>query len=934
MYPFRFILILIFVGSLIGPSTRISFAGDDIAAKHNDFFESRIRPLLVNHCLECHGPTKSEGELRLDSRAAIMQGGASGEPGAVAKQPAASQIVQAVRHTGDYEMPPNGKLSDEEIADLERWVEIGSPWPESTPEITPTSMAERIQQHQQKHWAFQPLRRPTTPVSENGETIRLDSFIQSKLREHQLAASPRADRRTLIRRATFDLTGLPPTPRQVELFINDEAPDAYAKLIDRLLDSPQYGERWARHWLDVARYADTSGYTFDNADRRYPFAFTYRDYVIDAFNNDLPYDQFIREQLAADYLDVPNDNRTLAALGFLTVGRKYINPNDTYDDQVDVVTRGLMGLTVSCARCHDHKYDAIPTQDYYSLFAVFANNYVPSDLPLLGNPKANPEFKSFFESLNKLESDVENFSVDRHRVIRQHVRDYFSDYIARIIEPDQADIKKKYPFIKLEPVEVRPEVLARWTQYLANQSVKNPKVLKPILELVGIPAEKFSDVAPQLITHWSENPVEFQFNRLLIQKLKKRDPKQKIELAQIMGELFDETFAAWKKKGAGEPIVAQFKGPRRELARLFFGQSSPASLRREDVDAYLNHAERKQIRKLRNAVTVHNSESPSGINRAMVLRDDHPIVEQKVMVRGTAPVGDVAPRRFIALLSDSKTRPEFQERSGRLELANHIASPDNPLTARVLVNRVWMHHFSDPLVDTPSDFGIRCPEPMHRDLLDYLAADFMDNGWSIKHLHRKIMLSDTYQQSSANRAIGEKLDPENRLYWKMNRRRLEFEALRDSILMVSGNLDKQLYGKSVDLLERPHPNRRTIYGFIDRQDLPNLFRAFDLANPDQSSSKRIRTCVPQQSLYMMNSHFVIEQAHQLADSLENQEQDLETRIKTLYQRLFQRDPSPTEFSIGSAYLKTASPVDHEKHIDPWVRYAQLLMFTNEFEFVD
>ncbi len=922
------------------PTTSLS-ADETGSTDQLDFFENKIRPLLANHCLECHGADKSENELRLDSRESILKGGSSGDPGAIAGQPDASLIIQSVRHTGDYDMPPNKKLSEEEISHLAHWIEMGLPWPKSTAAISKAAMPELIQQHKQNHWAFQPIRRPAFPVAANSAegnnslTRQLDHFVIAKLRAKNLSLSPRADRRTLIRRATFDLTGLPPTFEQVEAFAQDEDPDAYAKLIDRLLDLPQYGERWARHWLDVARYADTSGYTFDNGDRRYPFAFTYRDYVIDALNNDLPYDQFVRQQLAADHLPVPEDNKTLAALGFITVGRKYIDRNDTIDDQVDVVTRGLMGLTVSCARCHDHKYDAIPTQDYYSLFGVFANNEVPDELPLMGNPKEQAQFNSFFEKLDQLKNDIEAYQDSKHQEILLHIRENFTEYLSRVVTPNQEDVVTQQAFVKLKESELRPAVLERWRQYLAQRSQSNPTLLKPMLDLIALPDESFAENSAKLIEQWATLSDGSEINPLLLAKLKSSPPKLKVELARIMGELFSETYESWKQAGQKQPILDQFEGPQREIAELFLGPESPASISRDQAKHFFNQGEGNHLRKLRADVNKHNSDAPEGLARAMVLRDKEPLQQQRVMIRGKGGGGKVAPRRFVAVLSEPKNRPVFKNKSGRLDLANRIASPDNPLTARVFVNRVWMHHFSDPLVDTPSDFGIRCPEPVQRDVLDFLAADFMENGWSIKHLHRQIMLSDTYCQSSVNRPDCAEIDPENRLYWKMNRRRLEFEPLRDSILSVSGSLDPQLHGKPVDLLARPFVKRRTIYGFLDRQDLPNLYRVFDLSNPDQSAAKRIRTSVPQQSLFMMNSSFVIEQARALVSSLpESASLDRQAKISALYRKVLQRDPEEAELKIGLDFIKSATPKSDEKNLGPWQRYAQLLLFTNEFEFID
>ena len=393
---------LIVFASLLGIAMSVQAAEDEFSHEQIDFFENRIRPLLANHCLECHGPEKSESDLRLDSRDAILKGGSSGDSAVVAGSPDSSVLVQSVRHSGDFDMPPNKRLSDQEITDLATWVEMKLPWPESGDAITQLTIGEQMKHHQQNHWSLQPVRSPEIPAVRSPVESAVDRLVLAKLESNNLSLSPIADRRTLIRRATFDLTGLPPTYVEVKSFVNNDASDAYPKLIDRLLESPQYGERWARHWLDVARYSDTSGYTLAEADNRYPFAFTYRDYVIDAFNNDLPYDQFIREQLAADYLEIPADNKSLAALGFITVGRKYLGRPETVDDQVDVVTRGLMGLTVSCARCHDHKYDAIPTEDYYSLYSVFANNYVPDELPLIGSSEQRAAFDSYFQKLRDL----------------------------------------------------------------------------------------------------------------------------------------------------------------------------------------------------------------------------------------------------------------------------------------------------------------------------------------------------------------------------------------------------------------------------------------------------------------------------------------------------------------------------------------------------
>lgn len=934
---------LVFFGSFTGQACA---QNEEYSAEQIEFFEKRIRPLLINHCLECHGAKKAENELRLDSRQAILKGGSTDRPAAIPGDAQHSLMINSVRQDGDYDMPPNGKLTDEEILDLATWVQTGMAWPTSSSTITATSMSDLIKQHQETHWAFQPIVTPEVPTFDQSKNP-IDQFVSAKLESKGLAHSPPADRRTLIRRSSFDLLGLPPTYDDVQSFINDDSENAYEKLVDRLLDSPHYGERWARHWLDVARYSDTSGYTLDNVDNRFPFAFTYRDYVIDALNSDLPYDQFIREQLAADYLEVPADKKTLAALGFITVGRKYLGRPDTIDDQVDVVTRGLMGLTLSCARCHDHKYDAIPTQDYYSLYGVFANNYEPSELPLLGSTEDLAKFEPYFENLTQLKTEIETFRASKLEELTDHIQSHFVDYLAHVMLPDNVELIERQPFIKLKGPDVRRKVVEHWKGFLANKH-DDTALIKPTLELLALPDEQFESAAAKLIGHWSTHPNESKINALFLEALNANPPKQKLELAQIMGRLFDEVVEEWKSNGSKAPAPNQFSGPRRQIANLVLANRSPARLTNEQLDRYLNVAEQKEIRKLRDAVNQHNSESPEGLARAMILRDKETLIDQHVFRRGNIHSrGELAPRRFVALLSSDKlinykpsesvsdARPIFQRKSGRLELAEKIASRDNPLTARVLVNRVWMHHFSQPLVDTPSDFGIRCSAPVQRELLDYLASEFMRNGWSIKWLHREIMNSKTYRQSSLSRSDCQTVDPENRLYWRMNRRRLEFEPLRDSVLATTQQIDLKMHGKPIELMVRPLSNRRTIYGLIDRQDLPGLYRVFDLASPDQSAAKRIRTTVPQQSLFMMNSFFMTHQARHLVNTMEGMgELDLPDKVTSLYRTVYQREPTAGEIEIARNFFRTAEPKSGDKNLGPWQRYAQMLLCANEFEFID
>jgi cytochrome c553 len=971
---------LLLVSALILTVPHSLQADDEFSADHVEFFETKIRPLLATHCLECHGSTKSESGFRVDSRNAILAGGDSAEPGAVAGKPESSLIIQSVLHQSDYDMPPNEKLSQQQANDLAHWVKLGLPWPADSEPISKVGMPELLASHKASHWSFQPVRQPPLPDVNHIAQVRapIDRLILSKLESNGLSFSPMADRRTLIRRATFDLIGLPPTMEEVNEFFIDNSNDdvAFRKVLDRLLASPQYGERWARHWLDVARYADTSGYTFDNADRNYPFAFTYRDYVIDAFNDDLPYDQFIREQLAADYLEVPADKKTLAALGFITVGRKYIARPDTIDDQIDVTTRGLLGLTVSCARCHDHKYDAIPTEDYYSLYGVFENCHTPEELPLIGSAEIVEKLKPFFDELEERKKAIVSYENEYVQRLQTQMDEFLTDYLVRAFEPENETLVTSLPSTKLTKDQINEHAISKWRTFLVRQAKVNSSV-KPLAELFVLPNDQFEKQAKQLIAHWVASDNKYDFDPLVVAALQNAPPKNKAELGQLLSELLADVRQAWVTAGSVLPAIKQFDvaelKSKQELARLLFGSGSPATINRKNLKQYFNVAEKKAWQKLKSSLAEHHAATPPGVARAMAIRENENPHNERVMLRGNINRrGEEVPRRFVALLSDAKRQP-FKNRAGRLELANAIANKDNPLTARVLVNRVWMHHFSKPLVETPSDFGIRCEQPVQHELLDFLASDFMQSEWSIKHLHRSIMMSQAYRQSSDDRAECVSVDPENQLLWKMNRRRLEFEAVRDSMLAVSSQLDATRYGKAVDMFGNQPVKRRTIYGKIDRQDLPNLLRVFDIASPDQSSARRIRTTVPQQSLFMLNHNFIVRQSRSLANVVGTIQDDAsgqtqQRRINRLYETVFQRVASRQEIEIGRAFLKKARLDDDlltakgqlasagngesktgaikadptkngtanskSKPMTPWQRYAQILLCTNEFEFVD
>ncbi len=732
------------------------------------FFETKVRPILVDRCYKCHShdSDRVRGGLMLDSREALLHGGDTG-PAFVAGKPDDSLLVSAIRYKDeDLQMPPKGdKLDDRQIADLTEWVRRGAPWPASV--IAKGSSASKYGGVGRDHWSFQAVKKPAVPTVTNASWCisPVDNFVLEKLEENGLTPSAPADKRTLIRRATFDLIGLPPTEAEIQAFLADNSPDAFAHVVDRLLASPHYGERWGRMWLDVARYSDTAGEPIKRRDPRFPWGWTYRDYVFNAFNTDKPYNQFIIEQLAADRLITDEqkkqkaktgdgevqDQSSLAALGFLTLGNQFEGREaDIVNDRIDVTTKAFLGLTVACARCHDHKFDPIPTKDYYSLYGVFANCAAPQE-------------------------------------IRQQ---------------------------------------------------------------------------PTLQTRLPNTP----------------------ELRDYMAKLDDLV----KKENEAEKAFDEFRRSRTRDA---------------DKRKILLRDEQRSWRDLTELEATH----PGAPARANVIVDAARSHDYPVLLRGEVQnKGEVVPRRFLEILSpDPKHRTEWHSGSGRLELAKAIADPKNPLTARVLVNRVWQGHFGQGFVATPDDLGNMSSPPTHPELLDYLASRFVESGWSIKALHRMILLSATYQQSCANNPKAVELDPDNHLIWRANLRRLDFEQMHDSLLAIAGTLEDDFGGKSVRLGTDDFATRRAVYTYVDRRNPPELLTQWDFPNPDVPSGRRYVTLVPQQALFLMNSPLVIETARKLShgptfDGLKTDDE----RVRSLYLAIFQRPPTPEEVKFGVRYVKT------------------------------
>ncbi len=903
-----------------------------VATEQAEFFETKVRPVLAGTCLKCHGATKQSSGLRLDSREAILEGGVSG-PAVVAGDPDKSLLIQVVRQTHeDIKMPPKGRLTESEVDAISSWVKVGLPWPTDM-----KKSAGGAADPSKMHWAFQPVKAIPPPVVKASERVRspVDSFVLARLEKAGIGLSPEVDKRTLIRRVSLDLTGLPPTPVDVAAFENDKAPDAYERLVDRLLNSPRYGEKWARHWLDIARYADTKGYVFQE-ERRYPFAYAYRDYVIRAFNDDTPYDRFLIEQLAADRLGPNGDPSTLAAMGFLTVGRRFLNNReDIIDDRIDVVGRGLLGLTISCARCHDHKFDPIPTDDYYSLFGVFNSSIEPTEAPEI--PASVPEAlrEDFRKAVAAKQKALDEFQKSKLDAIRQDLADHAASYLKAAndlnFEPRNPKNDERARADKLMTGVLRG-FSGRWKAKLDVSKAKPDPLFAPWNAFAAIAGPEFSRRAPGVAHALASSDDAKLNNPVIAQSFADHPPGTMAEVAQRYGALLSEAGKKWRaveKTGAKALTEPGWEA----IRSLAIGDDGVLTIKPDALPRMLDRPDRNKLNALTSAVAAIRASHPGSPPRAMVLNDTPNPIEPRVLLRGNnSRPGKQVPRQFLAVLSGPGRKP-FKDGSGRLEMARAIASNDNPLTARVFVNRIWFQHFGTGLVTTPSDFGTRSDPPSHPELLDWLADDFMSAGWSIKHLQRRIVLSSTYRQAGNSRPEAVAVDPENRLVWKFNRRRLDFESLRDAILSASGALDPTLGGRPVPLADAPYSTRRTVYGYIDRQNLDGMYRTFDFASPDTTSPRRYNTIVPQQALFLMNSPFVIEQAKKLAALPEVQTGPAAERVNRMYERLYGRAPTSGELSLGVGFVGSQE-LSKTTGMTPWEEYAQVLLLTNEFAYVD
>jgi hypothetical protein len=831
-------------GAKPGPAPKITPKGPPaprLSKEGIDFFEKKIRPVLIHNCYKCHAgdPQKAKGHFVLDTRDGLLKGGESGEV-IEPRHPEKSLLVEAIKYEG-LEMPPEGQLPDDVIEDFEKWIEMGAPDPRMGKAANPQNKVDLAEA--KRYWAFQPPK-ATAPPSVHEKTwprTDIDRFVLARMEQEQLRPVADADRTTLIRRLSFDLVGLPPTPEEIDAFVNDKSPGAVPALVDRLLASPQFGERWGRHWLDVVRYGESTG---KERNVPYRYAWRYRDYVIDSFNADKPYDRFIVEQLAGDLLpakSVEQQNQLAVATGFLAIGPKSVNTKnaeqfkvDVIDDQIDATGRAFLGMTIACARCHDHKFDPIPQTDYYAIAGIFHSTRTFAGVA--------PGKRSAAEQ-NLLALRGEDRALTA----------------ARPATSEQLELQHE-----IASVEKRLDDLKRMQKQATKQAPKG--------------------------------------------KLGKRPKRVQ---------------------------MASSKGPKVDRKQV-----------------------RDDIKKLEDRLDeLEKNPTPLG-NYAIGVRDAAEPGNTHLLERGELKdKGPEVPRGVLTVLRTAQSNGIAKTRhSGRMELANWVADRHNPLTARVMVNRVWEHLFGQGLVDTVDNFGALGNEPSHPELLDNLAVQFIDvDKWSVKKLIRSIVLSRTYQLSSVHDSGNFEHDPSDRYLWRMPRRRLDAEAIRDAMLVASGRIElqrpvgspvmdlgnRQLGGGGKGMQEvRRASNVRSAYLPILRGQVPEVLGVFDMADPNLIVGKRDVTTVPTQALFLMNNPFVLAQSEAMAKRVLSQPSlDQKARITLAYQLALGRAPTQQERTTLARFIDSyrksvaADNPNGNAQLAAWTSLCQLLFQSGEFRYV-
>ena len=936
-----------------------------------DYFEKRIRPLLAEHCFECHSEKKQKGGLRLDSREGWAKGGESG-PALVAGDVEKSRLITAVRYRDkEFQMPPKRRLTDPQIADLEQWVKMGAPDPRTTATTAGTKLTGMSVEAGRKLWVYQPVKPPTPPTVKDAAWPRgdMDRFILARIEAKQLQPAPDADRATLARRVYYDLIGLPPTPEQVDAFVNDAAPDAFAKLVDTLLASPHFGERWGRHWLDVARYAESltlRGFVLKDAWR-------YRDYVIESFNADRPYDQFVREQIAGDLLAAPSleeRRRQLVATTFLALGNTNLEEQDkkqlvmdVVDEQLETLGKAFLAQTIGCARCHDHKFDPIPTADYYALAGILKSTRTLEhsnvskwlELPLPVEPGQERVFKEHETAVAALQARIKDAKDAEKKVAAQSPASKTGGVLdpktlaGIVVDDTQAKRVGDWTASKFSGRFIGEGYLHDGAADKGRKTLtflpELPRAGRYEVRLAYVPGTNRADAVPVTVfsadgektlhvNQKEEPPIDGRF----------------LSLGQFRFELNGQGFVIVANEGKGHVVADAVQFIPAELKEAGTVPAVPtpaiaAKLAKPIKDS--NGTKGTKVADVKSLEADLKQLQEKGPHRPTYIsvREEDKIADAPVHVRGSAHnLGAMVPRGFLQVASTSahagaaRALPAGQ--SGRKELADWLASAENPLTARVMANRTWHWLFGAGLVRTVDNFGITGEAPSHPELLDYLAARFVKEGWSVKKLVREMVLSRTYQLSSAATPPQEKADADNRLFTHAHRRRLDAEAIRDTLLLASGKLQLQRGGPTLrpdtnaDYAYKHDDTRRSVYAPVLRNALPELFEVFDFADPSVTSGARNTSTVATQALFLMNHPFVLEQSKAAAErTLAAKPTDDAARLHAAWRLALGRAPSERERQLALAHLAAAGDKPAAR-ISAWTQIWHALFASVDFRHVN
>jgi hypothetical protein len=912
------------------------------------YFADHVQPILQAHCLRCHGSQKQRGGLRLDSLRALLKGGDTG-PAIVPHQSAQSLLIAAIGYRDGLQMPPVGKLSAEQIKTLNDWVDRGAPWPNGSDGAVASNRAQSV--NGASLWSLQPVKKVAVPNVKDcaWPMAPIDAFILSKLEAHKLAPAPPADQATLIRRVAFDLTGLPPTAEEVQNFLSDEAPDAFAKVVDRLLASPHYGEHWARHWLDLACFAET------NHGRIKPNAFRYRDYVIEALNDDVPFNQFVLEQIAGDLVPNPRknsrgQNTSAIGAGFLWMREIPVKQCDTFDpevakadyvaDQIDQIGKAFLGLTIGCARCHTHKFDPISQEDFFAMAGFLRSSQMAQAYVAPG--KSEPEMTVIWQKASALKREI---AVTRLRDPKvQPSLERLDEYLLAVasLRPvaSQPMPEDRVRACAKERA-LDPDRLVRWHKHFTRPGMAFDPFFGPFVRLMTTPADRFMSRLKEILNdggssmQTSQQPV---YEQLILAELAAAKVDSLAALAKTYQSVLRAAFEASLHSVPNAPHDGSSQGSlsasQERLVAVLSRRTSPLGIVQNDE--HLPREAKETIWDLRRRA----AQLVDDIYCMAVTTIEGEPEDARLHIRGNSKApGPVVPRGFLKAIANDV--PPLHG-SGRLYLAQQIAAADNPLTARVFVNRCWQHLFGDGLVRTPDNFGHLGEAPTHRELLDYLTGRFIESGWSVKALLRLMLLSRTYQMSSAASPEAQSIDPDNKLRQYRTVRRLAAEEVRDSMLAAAEVLDGQLYGPSVLFTKQggsiEGERRRSIYLNLNREKVMPMLLAFDFPNPNLPFGRRHVSVVPSQSLVLMNSEYVHTVAQMWGQRLAADKRSESERAEAMFWSALGRSPSKEELSSALDFLANqASEYAKLSEAPPpsqvWSDLAHCLFNTNGFLFV-